>query len=58
MAGAAVQPAEVLASLRSRLVGYKLPKALFVEQALPLTELGKVQRAVLAKAHAHHFDRI
>jgi malonyl-CoA/methylmalonyl-CoA synthetase len=58
VAGAAVQPAEVLASLRSRLVGYKLPKALFVEQALPLTELGKVQRAVLAKAHAHHFDRI
>ncbi len=57
-AGADVQPEEILASLRHRLVGYKLPKALFIEAALPLTELGKVQRAVLAQAHVRHFDRI
>jgi malonyl-CoA/methylmalonyl-CoA synthetase len=53
--GASVEPAELLHKLRARLVGYKLPKAIFTEEALPLTELGKLQRNVLAKRHASHF---
>jgi malonyl-CoA/methylmalonyl-CoA synthetase len=56
--GATVQPVDVLAALRSRLVGYKLPKALFIEPALPLTELGKVKRAALAQTYIRHFERI
>lgn len=58
VAGIVVQPGEVVASLRNRLVGYKLPKALFIMPALPLTELGKVQRNLLARTYASHFERI
>lgn len=54
--GAAIDAAEVLRKLRSRLVGYKLPKALFVETALPMTELGKIQRNMLAKKFCDCFD--
>jgi malonyl-CoA/methylmalonyl-CoA synthetase len=54
--GAVVDPVELLHKLRSRLVGYKLPKALFVEVELPLTELGKIQRKVLQKKYLSHFS--
>jgi malonyl-CoA/methylmalonyl-CoA synthetase len=53
--GARIDPAEVVRKLRSRLVNYKLPKAVFVEEALPLTELGKLQRGVLARKYSDHF---
>jgi malonyl-CoA/methylmalonyl-CoA synthetase len=53
--GATIEPAELLRRLRARLVGYKLPKVIFVEHDLPLTELGKLQRNVLARRYAAHF---
>lgn len=56
-AGAQVDPPDVMRKLRSRLVNYKVPKAVFVEGALPLTELGKIQRSVLARKYADHFVR-
>jgi len=56
--GATVEPAELLHKLRARLVGYKLPKAIFTEQSLPLTELGKLQRNLLARRYAAHFVEI
>jgi malonyl-CoA/methylmalonyl-CoA synthetase len=53
--GATVEPAELLHKLRASLVGYKLPRAIFPEQTLPMTELGKVQRNILTKRYAAHF---
>lgn len=50
-----IDRAELLAKLRSRLVAYKLPKEIFVEASLPLTELGKVQRRLLQQKYAGHF---
>ena len=55
--GTQVDPADIMRKLRSRLVNYKVPKAVFVEDTLPLTELGKIQRAVLARKYADHFIR-
>lgn len=46
---------DLMRRLRSRLVGYKLPKAVFVEPSLPLTELGKVRKTVLAGKYRNHF---
>lgn len=57
-ANAQVDPAGVLGKLRHRLVGYKRPKAVFLEAALPLTELGKIQRSVLARKYADHFTQL
>ena len=39
---------EVLAGMRSRLAQFKIPKQVFVTDALPTTPAGKVQRNVLA----------
>lgn len=47
---------DLMRKLRSRLVGYRLPKAVFVEPSLPLTELGKVRKAVLAGKYRNHFE--
>jgi malonyl-CoA/methylmalonyl-CoA synthetase len=55
-AGAVLDAPELLRKLRSCLVGYKLPKALFIEAALPLTELGKIQRKALATKYFDYFD--
>ncbi|WP_046565463.1 AMP-binding protein [Paraburkholderia fungorum] len=44
-------------ALRERLSGYKVPKALFVVDGLPLTVLGKIQRSVLKNRFADHFSR-
>lgn len=55
--GAVVQPGELQRKLRARLVGYKLPKVIFTETELPLTELGKLQRNLLAKRYARHFTK-
>jgi malonyl-CoA/methylmalonyl-CoA synthetase len=55
--GVPAQPDAILSRLRTRLVGYKLPKALFLEAELPTTELGKVQRAVLRERYRAHFDQ-
>ena len=54
-AGARIDAAALLAGLKSRLVGYKVPKALFVVDRLPLTELGKIQRRPLAERFRQHF---
>jgi long-chain acyl-CoA synthetase len=34
---------------RELLAGYKVPKEIFLEQALPMTPNGKVQKAMLRK---------
>ncbi|MBG9390464.1 AMP-binding protein [Caenimonas aquaedulcis] len=50
-----IDAAVVLRKLRDRLVPYKIPKALFIEDMLPTTELGKLQRKALAGKYRHYF---
>jgi malonyl-CoA/methylmalonyl-CoA synthetase len=52
-----VDNADVLARLKLRLTSYKVPKALFVVESLPLTELGKIQRRALAERFSRHFSQ-
>lgn len=47
---------DIAAALKLRLASYKIPKALFVLDALPVTELGKVQRRALAQRFERHFE--
>lgn len=47
--GCSVEPAATLASLRSRLAPYKVPKRLFVLDALPVNAVGKLNRSRLAE---------
>jgi acyl-coenzyme A synthetase/AMP-(fatty) acid ligase len=42
----------VIADLRTRLDGYKVPKAVIVADALPKTSTGKIQKNVLRDEHA------
>ena len=47
VAGAALDPAALLAGLRTRLAGYKVPKRLHVVRELPRNAMGKVRKNVL-----------
>ena len=53
--GRLLEPQDIAAALKLRLASYKIPKAIFQLEALPVTELGKVQRRVLAQRFAGHF---
>lgn len=53
--GCSVDQADLLARLKLRLASYKVPKALFVVEGMPLTELGKVQRRILADRFSGYF---
>jgi acyl-CoA synthetase (AMP-forming)/AMP-acid ligase II len=48
-AGASVTAEELNRHCRDLLAGYKVPKEIFLEQALPMTPNGKVQKAMLRK---------
>lgn len=50
--GAALTEAQVIAALRDRLAGYKLPKRVFFAPHLPRNTMGKVQKAVLRQTYA------
>jgi malonyl-CoA/methylmalonyl-CoA synthetase len=47
----------VLAALRNRLAGYKLPKRVFFVESLPRNAMGKVQKKALRDAHERLYDR-
>jgi long-chain acyl-CoA synthetase len=51
-AGATIDPAVLIAELKTRLDGYKVPKAVIVADTLPKTSTGKIQKNVLRDAHA------
>jgi acyl-CoA synthetase (AMP-forming)/AMP-acid ligase II len=53
---AAVSAEAVLASVRSRLDGYKVPKGLVVVPELPRTSTGKIRKNVLRERYAHFYD--
>jgi acyl-CoA synthetase (AMP-forming)/AMP-acid ligase II len=53
--GETIDEAELLAGLKQRLDGFKVPKAVIVADALPKTSTGKIQKNVLRSEHATHY---
>ena len=53
--GQTIDPAALIAGLRQRLDGYKVPKAVIVVDELPKTSTGKIQKNVLRDRHAGHY---
>jgi malonyl-CoA/methylmalonyl-CoA synthetase len=53
--GVDLDEARVLAALRARLAGYKLPKRLLIVPALPRNAMGKVEKQVLRGQYADLF---
>jgi acyl-CoA synthetase (AMP-forming)/AMP-acid ligase II len=54
--GERVEEAELLAALKQRLDGYKVPKAVVVVDELPKTSTGKIQKNVVRQRHAGLYD--
>jgi long-chain acyl-CoA synthetase len=54
--GETIDEAELIAALRQRLDGYKVPKAVIVTEALPKTSTGKIQKNVVRSEHASHYE--
>ncbi len=53
--GETIDEAALIATLRQRLDGYKVPKAVIVVEALPKTSTGKIQKNVVRSEHASHY---
>ncbi|GAA4833207.1 acyl-CoA synthetase [Actinomycetospora corticicola] len=53
--GTTIDAEKLTASLKERLDGYKVPKAVIVEQELPRTSTGKIQKNVVRETHAMHY---
>ncbi|GAA1863686.1 acyl-CoA synthetase [Pseudonocardia ailaonensis] len=53
--GATVDPAGLVAALKERLDGYKVPKAVIVVDELPRTSTGKIQKNVVRDTHAEYY---
>jgi malonyl-CoA/methylmalonyl-CoA synthetase len=54
-AGADVDPAAVVAALKTRIANYKVPKQVFVVPELPRNQMGKVQKNLLRDRHQDLF---
>ncbi len=54
--GESIDEAALIASLKSRLDGYKVPKSIIVTGELPKTSTGKIQKNVLRDRHARHYE--
>jgi acyl-CoA synthetase (AMP-forming)/AMP-acid ligase II len=54
--GETIDQAGLIAALRQRLDGYKVPKSVIVTEALPKTSTGKIQKNVLRDQHAAHYQ--
>ena len=50
--GASLDPVQIIASLKSKLANFKVPKQCFVVEALPRNTMGKVQKNVLRAQYA------
>ena len=53
--GETIDQAELIAALKQRLDGYKVPKSVIVADALPKTSTGKIQKNLLRDQHAAHY---
>lgn len=54
-AGETLDEAELVAALKERLDGYKVPKAVLVVDELPKTSTGKIQKNVVRQTYAAHY---
>jgi malonyl-CoA/methylmalonyl-CoA synthetase len=54
--GAALQPAGLIAALKSKIANFKIPKHLFVVDELPRNTMGKVQKNLLREQHRGLFS--
>ncbi len=55
-AGASVDSAALVAALKTRIAGFKVPKQVFVVNELPRNTMGKVQKNLLREQHKGHFS--
>lgn len=53
--GTTVDPDALIAALKDRLDGYKVPKAVIVVDEMPKTSTGKIQKNVVRGLHADHY---
>jgi malonyl-CoA/methylmalonyl-CoA synthetase len=54
--GAQLQPEDLIASLKSQLANFKIPKRCFVLDQLPRNTMGKVQKNLLREQHRKLFE--
>jgi acyl-CoA synthetase (AMP-forming)/AMP-acid ligase II len=54
--GETIDPGELIVTLKGRLDGYKVPKAVIFADQLPKTSTGKIQKNVLRSEHADHYS--
>ena len=54
--GAAIDAGELIAALKARLDGFKVPKAVIVVDQLPKTSTGKIQKNVVRSEYAQHYQ--
>lgn len=54
--GASVEPEQLIATLKSQLANFKIPKRCFVVQELPRNTMGKVQKNLLREQHKTLFS--
>ena len=47
---------KLIASMKTLLDGYKVPKSVIVTDQLPKTSTGKIQKNVLRSEHADHYS--
>jgi len=53
--GETIDPAELIAALKERLDGFKVPKAVILVGQLPKTSTGKIQKNVVRSEHATYY---
>jgi len=53
--GESVDPDALIAALKQRLDGYKVPKSVIVTDDLPRTSTGKIQKNLVREANAAHY---
>jgi acyl-CoA synthetase (AMP-forming)/AMP-acid ligase II len=53
--GERIDAAELIAAVRTRLDGFKVPKSVILVDQLPRTSTGKIQKNVLRSEHARHY---
>lgn len=54
--GVVLTEKDVIAAARTRLSGFKVPKAVLFTDAMPRTATGKIQKNVLRAQHSRHFE--
>jgi len=54
--GESIDAGELIASMKTRLDGYKVPKSVIVTDQLPKTSTGKIQKNVVRREHARHYQ--